>query len=157
MNQYDLVKVVGQGSYGKAILCKRKKDLKLCIIKQISLGKLSRKETLLAEQEATLLGRLSHPNIVTFWDRFVSNSMLHIVMEYVDGGDLDSFIKNHIKTTNGRVFLSENRVLDLFLQICLAIKHIHDRKILHRDLKTQVIILLFPFFFHLICIYFIFV
>jgi serine/threonine protein kinase len=33
MNKYDIEKVVGQGSYGKALLCKRKSDRKLCIIK----------------------------------------------------------------------------------------------------------------------------
>jgi NIMA (never in mitosis gene a)-related kinase len=137
MEKYDVQKVVGQGSYGRAILCRRKKDSKLCIIKQISLAKLSKKEAKLTEQEAQLLGKLSHPNIVAFWESFTSSSNLHIVMEFADGGDLDNYLKNYQKKFPGKE-VPESQVLNLFVQICLAIKHIHDRKILHRDLKGQV-------------------
>ncbi len=136
MNKYDIQKVVGQGSYGRAILCKRKNDSKLCIIKQISLGKLSRHEAKMTEQEAALLHKLQHPNIVAFWESFVANSNLHIVMEYADGGDLENYIKSYMRTARGRE-MPEAQVLNIFVQLCLAIKHIHDRKILHRDLKCQ--------------------
>jgi NIMA (never in mitosis gene a)-related kinase len=53
-------------------------------------------------------------------------------MDFADGGDLS--IK--ISERKGRVF-PENVVLDWFVQVCLAIKHVHDRKVLHRDLKSQ--------------------
>jgi NIMA (never in mitosis gene a)-related kinase len=46
------------------------------------------------------------------------------------GGDL----QNRVKEQRGRPF-SEQQVLEWFTQICLGLKHIHDRKILHRDLK----------------------
>lgn len=49
------------------------------------------------------------------------------------GGDLDQFIKRR----RGR-YLTEVEILELFVQIALAIKHTHDRKILHRDLKPGV-------------------
>lgn len=137
MEKYEIKKVVGEGSYGKAILCKRKVDSKLCIIKQISIKKLSKKEALLTEQEATLLKRLQHPNIVTFWESFLTNNNLHFVMEYADGGDLDHYIKAHAKRVP-RKEISEQQVINMFVQLSLAIKHIHDRKILHRDLKSQV-------------------
>lgn len=137
MEKYEIKKVVGEGSYGKAILCKRKADSKLCIIKQISIKKLSKKEALLTEQEATLLKRLQHPNIVTFWESFFGNNNLHIVMEYADGGDLDHYIKAHAKSVPRRE-IPEKQVVNMFVQLSLAIKHIHDRKILHRDLKSQV-------------------
>lgn len=137
MNKYDVQRVVGEGSYGRAVLCKRRRDSKLCIVKQISLTKLSKKEAKLTEQEAILLGKLQHPNIVTFWESFVSDSKLHIVMEYADGGDLDTHIKQYCKVHKCRE-IPEAHVVNLFVQLCLSIKHIHDRKILHRDLKSQV-------------------
>jgi NIMA (never in mitosis gene a)-related kinase len=142
MDKYDVKKVVGEGSYGKAVLCKRKVDSRLCIIKQISIKKMSRKEALLTEQEATLLKRLQHPNIVSFWESFVTSNSLYIVMEYADGGDLDHYIKAHAKAVPRRE-IPEKQVLHMFVQLALAIKHIHDRKILHRDLKSQVSVLLF--------------
>jgi NIMA (never in mitosis gene a)-related kinase 1/4/5 len=137
MDKYEVRKVVGEGSYGKALLCVRKVDKRMCIIKQIATGKLSKKEQKLTEQEAALLRNLHHPNIVQFWDSFINSSTLHIVMEFADGGDLDTYIKNYIRKNGGRE-MPEQQVLNFFIQLCLAIKHVHDRKILHRDLKTQV-------------------
>ncbi|XP_071058411.1 serine/threonine-protein kinase Nek1-like, partial [Pseudochaenichthys georgianus] len=61
---------------------------------------------------------------------------LYIVMDYCAGGDL--FKK--INSQKGVLF-SEEKVLDWFVQICLALKHVHDRKILHRDIKSQNIFL----------------
>lgn len=59
-------------------------------------------------------------------------------MEHADGGDLQTKIKK-VKEENS--YLTEDQVLNYFTQICLAIKHLHDRKILHRDLKSQNIFL----------------
>jgi NIMA (never in mitosis gene a)-related kinase len=58
-------------------------------------------------------------------------------MEFADGGDLDNYIKKFAKSSRGKE-MPEKQVLSWFVQLCLAIKHIHDRKILHRDLKSQV-------------------
>ena len=58
-------------------------------------------------------------------------------MDYADGGDLSMKIKEQ----NGKLF-PEDKILDWFTQVCLAIKHIHDRKILHRDIKSQNIFLM---------------
>lgn len=55
-------------------------------------------------------------------------------MDYADGGDMYSKIAYQKKI--GKLF-TEEQVVDWFLQIALAIKHIHSKKILHRDLKTQ--------------------
>ncbi len=55
-------------------------------------------------------------------------------MGYADGGDLSQKIQS-VKKAGKQ--LSEEEVLDLFVQICLAIQHVHDKRILHRDLKTQ--------------------
>lgn len=84
--------------------------------------------------EAKILERLDHPNIIKFIEVFRSTkpfASLNIVMDYADGGDLQSKIKNQ-KTKQ----FNESQILDWFTQICLAIKHIHDKKILHRDLKS---------------------
>lgn len=83
----QIERVIGEGSFGKALLCRRRSDRKRCIIKQISLGHLSPKEAKQTQQEATLLERLNHPNIVSFWDAFMKSSNLFIVMEFADGTD----------------------------------------------------------------------
>ena len=57
-------------------------------------------------------------------------------MAFAEGGDLSG----RIKAQSGRPF-TEDVILDWFVQLCLALKHVHDRKILHRDLKSQNIFL----------------
>jgi len=63
---------------------------------------------------------------------------LCIIMEYADGGDLAQRIEHQ---TAMKTPFPEHQVLDWFVQICLALKHAHDRLILHRDLKPQNIFL----------------
>jgi NIMA (never in mitosis gene a)-related kinase len=59
-------------------------------------------------------------------------------MDFADGGDLYTKIAQYKKL--GKMF-DEEQIIEWFLQICLALKHIHSRRILHRDLKTQNIFL----------------
>lgn len=136
MQNYTIERVVGEGSFGKALLCRRKGDQRRVIIKQVSIARMSSKDAQRTELEATLLSRLNHPNIVAFIDTFKTPSHLHIVMEYAEAGDLEGLVKNR----KGKL-IPQKEVLHLFVQIALALKHIHDRKILHRDLKSQNIFL----------------
>src|SRR5207237_1272345 len=86
-----------------------------------------------ALQEVKLLARLRHPFIVTYRESFLdSKDVLHIIMAYCEGGDLTS----KIKAANGAHF-SEEKVLDWFVQLALALQFCHSRKIIHRDLKSQ--------------------
>jgi len=92
-----------------------------------------------AIQESTILKNLDHSNIIKFREVYldqVNKQTLNIVMDFADGGDLQV----RIKAQKGKYF-QENQILDWFTQICLAIKHIHDRKVLHRDIKSQNIFL----------------
>lgn len=59
--------------------------------------------------------------------------MLHIVMGYCEGGDLCSRLK-----TYGDCLLPETQVVEWFVQIALGLQYLHDRNILHRDLKVSV-------------------
>ena len=90
--------------------------------------------------EIHVLKSMRHPYIVTYRESFMdkNNRCLCIVMDYADGGDLYTKIAQQKKL--GKAF-SEEQILDWFLQICLALKHIHSKRILHRDLKTQNIFL----------------
>jgi NIMA (never in mitosis gene a)-related kinase len=89
--------------------------------------------------EAKILSKLDHPSIIKFREVFISKKpryTLNLVTEFAEGGDLQS----KLKARKGKPF-PENQILDWFTQICLGIKHIHDRKIIHRDLKSQNIFL----------------
>ncbi|XP_005089290.1 serine/threonine-protein kinase Nek4 [Aplysia californica] len=134
---FDRLRVIGKGSYGEVWLAKHKKDKKQYVLKKMNLGKASRRERKSAEQEAKLLSKLKHPNIVSYKDSFETDSgFLYIAMQYCEGGDLYAKLKEQ----RGQA-LEERQVVEWFVQIAMALQYMHERNILHRDLKTQNIFL----------------
>ena len=137
---YKIIKQIGKGSFGTVYLCQNLKLKELCVIKRINLSKLDDKEKEETINESKILQKLDHQNIIKFYDVFIekkSEITLNLVTEYADGGDLSEKIKNQKKNN----YFPENEILDYFIQICFALKHIHDKKIIHRDLKSQNIFL----------------
>ncbi|XP_020825680.1 serine/threonine-protein kinase Nek5 isoform X2 [Phascolarctos cinereus] len=136
MDKYDVIKMIGEGAFGKAFLAKGKTDNQQCVIKEINLTKMPHREKEASKKEVILLAKMKHPNIVKFFTSLQEMNKLYIVMEYCDGGDL----MKRISRQHGVLF-DEDQILGWFVQISLGLKHIHDRKILHRDIKTQNIFL----------------
>ncbi|XP_013922060.1 PREDICTED: serine/threonine-protein kinase Nek5 isoform X3 [Thamnophis sirtalis] len=136
MDNYVIIKMIGEGAFGKIFLARKKEDNQQCVIKEINLTKMPRKEKESSQKEATLLAKMKHPNIVAFYASLQEKNNLYIMMEYCDGGDL----MKRINMQYGVLF-DEDKILGWFVQIALGLKHIHDRKILHRDIKTQNIFL----------------
>ncbi|XP_076858156.1 serine/threonine-protein kinase Nek5 isoform X3 [Brachyhypopomus gauderio] len=175
MNDYVVIRQIGQGAFGKALLVKERNGYaRQCVVKQINLSLVSPQEREAPLKEVTLLAKMKHPNIVAFFGSFhvldrdregvftqaqsgedmadevqlekkylfqhrkinTEGTNLYIVMEFCDGGDL----MKRITMRRGQPF-TEEQIVDWFVQICLGLKHIHDRKVLHRDIKAQNIFL----------------
>ncbi|XP_066896173.1 serine/threonine-protein kinase Nek1 isoform X9 [Kogia breviceps] len=136
MEKYVRVQKIGEGSFGKAILVKSLEDGRQYVIKEINISSMSGKEREESRREVAVLANMKHPNIVQYRESFEENGSLYIVMDYCEGGDLFK----RINAQKGILF-QEDQILDWFVQICLALKHVHDRKILHRDIKSQNIFL----------------
>ncbi len=78
-----------------------------------------------------LLSGLNHPNVLGYIDSFMHKNHLCIITELCERGDMYNNLKARKK------YLSEDEVVDWFIQICNALHYIHRHKVLHRDLKTQ--------------------
>ncbi|EAR93072.2 Serine/Threonine kinase domain protein (macronuclear) [Tetrahymena thermophila SB210] len=134
---YKRIKLLGEGAFGKAYLVEDLRTHELLVQKQMDMKAMSTEEKRETQKEARILQQLNHPNIVKFKDVYTTKKgKLCIIMEYADGGDLAKVVKD----ARGK-YLQEKQILDWFTQICLAMKHVHDRKIIHRDLKGQNIFL----------------
>ncbi|XP_077872199.1 serine/threonine-protein kinase Nek3 isoform X2 [Ictidomys tridecemlineatus] len=131
MDDYTVLKVIGEGSFGRALLVQQKSSNQLFAIKEIRLPK-SLSDTQNSRKEAVLLAKMKHPNIVAFKESFEAEGHLHIVMEYCDGGDL----MQKIKQQRGKLF-PEDMILNWFTQMCLGVNHIHKKRVLHRDIKSK--------------------
>ncbi|XP_026791253.3 serine/threonine-protein kinase Nek4 isoform X1 [Pangasianodon hypophthalmus] len=137
MESYVFMRVVGKGSYGEVNLVQHKSDHKQYVIKKLNLRTSSKRERRAAEQEAQLLSQLKHPNIVTYRESWEGDDyQLYIVMGFCEGGDL----YHRLKQQKGEL-LPERQVVEWFVQIAMALQYLHEKHILHRDLKTQNIFL----------------
>jgi non-specific serine/threonine protein kinase/NIMA (never in mitosis gene a)-related kinase len=133
MQDYERVKLLGQGSFGKAFLVRHRQSRELLCAKMVKVSCASAKERKAIKLEVELMKKLDHPNIVRYHDSFLTARRAHlcIMMEYCDGGDLEG----HIKRSRGRI--TESKALALFVQVALGLNYLHQHRVLHRDLKPQ--------------------
>lgn len=81
-------------------------------------------------REAKNLSKIRHPNIVNVFEVIETNNTAYIIMEYVNGDNLDNYIINH-----GR--LTEDKALHLFHPLCEAMNFMHEQRMLHLDIKPK--------------------
>uniref|UniRef100_A0A915ABQ3 non-specific serine/threonine protein kinase n=1 Tax=Parascaris univalens TaxID=6257 RepID=A0A915ABQ3_PARUN len=138
MDDYEKIAVVGRGAHGVCWLCRRKDDVfrQTVIVKTVSLDGLTAEEETAIMGEVTLLQRLHHPHIIGYYESFKTENALSIVMQYAEGGTMDKMISDQ-----KGVFFSEQQVLNYFTQVSVGLEYMHSKQILHRDLKTQNILL----------------
>ncbi|KAG5846275.1 hypothetical protein ANANG_G00148050 [Anguilla anguilla] len=127
---YTLVGETGQGAFGKALRVKNEKDGKDYVIKTLQKTNMMR--------EVSELEALKHPFIVQYNDSFEDDMNVYIVVEYCEGGDLSQEIKKQKDTGE---YFPEDQILTWFVEICMAVEYVHEKNILHRDIKPQNIFL----------------
>jgi len=136
-DRYRRVRIVGRGSFGCCWLVQNSVGEHF-ILKQIDVSKMPAKQKEEAANEVTLLSKLRHPFIINYRESYVEDGLLCIITDYAERGDLYNIIRQ--RRLHAGPF-RETLVMRWFTQMCLAVKHVHDRRILHRDLKTQNIFL----------------
>ena len=131
--KYDIIEIIGQGMYGKVYKAINKSEQKYYAIKTLNFQNVSEKERLNIEMEINLLQELKHPNIVLYKESFLDeNQNLNIVTTFCEGGDLYQKI---FKTQKN--YFPEKVIINSLVQLLLGLSYIHDKKIVHRDIKTK--------------------
>jgi len=100
----------------------------------VDVSSASPKETQDAVKEGRLLAAFKHPYVVRYRESFIESGWLCILMDYCEGGDLSKQIEHAKKK---RQPIPEDQVLRWITQALLALKYIHDKHVLHRDLKSS--------------------
>ena len=130
---YKNIEIIGQGMYGKVYKSLNINENKYYAIKSLNFKDISSKERLNIEREVNLLKELKHPNIVLYKDSFISkDNYFNIVTTFCEGGDM---YKKIFKENN--IYFEENRIINWIVQLLLGLSYIHDKKIVHRDIKTK--------------------
>jgi hypothetical protein len=135
---YDLADEIGEGKFGVVKLGIHKKTGEKVAIKIIKKATMNNADIELVRTEIDILKLCKHPNIVTLLDHFENSEYIFLVMEYLSGGDFDSYLKNN------KFNFNEKFVANTMNQIASGIKYLHDYGIVHRDLKPENIMLSKP-------------
>ena len=140
MNDFLLEKILGKGSFGSVYLVRRKEDNKIYALKTVTFEKLNKRDQENSLNEVRILASINHPNVIgykeAFWDD--TGRSLNIVMEYADDGDLESKI---VKMRKEGGMFNESLIWSYSIQMIEGLKALHDKKIMHRDIKSANIFL----------------
>ena len=133
---YKILKKIGSGGMGDVYLAEHKVLENTVAIKSLHANlvkdEIFRKRF---KSEAKIHSKLNHPNVVKLIDFQERKDGLFIIMEYVEGQQLDDYIKN----VSGPI--AEKELITLFLQIVDAISHAHSKGLVHRDIKPANVII----------------
>lgn len=136
---YTVENVLGEGAFG-VVYKVRHKFLGIQALKVFHPEKLSEKIASDFLNEAVILSKITHPNVVRVFEAnhfdLQGKSVAYVAMEYVAGGTLDAYIRKNVR-------LEINLALQIQMMICRGLAHVHafSPPIIHRDVKPQNIML----------------
>ena len=125
LHKYQFIKPIGSGGFASVFLVLSTK-YNIEFVAKVSdfKGKTGELDT----TEINSLINLSHPHIIRTYEYFTDSDYMYLILEYCEGGSLDDFVKK-----NGPIH--PPRLYNICSQILEALKHCHDLKIAHRDIK----------------------
>ncbi|KAM5125402.1 serine/threonine-protein kinase SIK2-like [Mantella aurantiaca] len=131
---YDIERTLGKGNFAVVKLARHRVTNTQVAIKIIDKTRLDRTNLEKIYREIQIMKRLRHPNIIRLYQVMETRDMIYIVTEYAKNGELFDHM-----TQRGKMTEAEAR--EKFLQILAAVEFCHKQNIVHRDLKTENILL----------------
>ena len=136
LERFEVISTISNTLQDSLKLVKLKEDGKLYTIKSVRVDENSEKEKELFFNELRILVPLTHKNIIMYKEAFYDKETktLNMVIEYIDGGDLSMKIQ---LAKRKKIFFKEKIIWEIFIQILEGVNYLHNKFIIHRDLKTS--------------------
>ena len=136
-DKYEVVKLLGTGTFGKVAEVRNKISKQIFACKEIAIKRIVDINKL--KTEIAIMIKADHPNIIKLYEIYQDNSHIDLIMEECKGGELfERIIRNIEKHKN----YSEKTAAKIFKQLISAIAYCHSQGICHRDLKPENILFL---------------
>lgn len=123
--------MIGEGSTGRVFLATERDSGRKVAIKKMDLTKQQRRELLV--NEAATMKYYTHPNIVEMYNSYLVGEELWLVLEYLEGGALTDIVTN--------TSMNEQQIATVCLQCLQALAYLHAEGLIHRDIKSDSILL----------------
>lgn len=128
---------LGSGAYSQVKLYKHTKTNTLYAIKSIKKSLLTIFLPIKALfREIAIHKSLNHDNIIKLYDQLEDSTKIYLVLEYASNINLNDHIKK-------KKLLTEPQAAKIFVELCLAIKYLHEKGVIHRDIKPENILISF--------------
>ncbi|XP_074515131.1 serine/threonine-protein kinase SIK1 [Sebastes fasciatus] len=131
---YEIIRTLGKGNFAVVKLARHKVTKTQVAIKIIDKTRLNPSNLEKIYREVQIMKLLNHPHIIKLYQVMETKDMLYIVTEYANNGEMFDYL-----TSNGR--MSEDEARKKFWQILTAVDYCHRHHIVHRDLKTENLLL----------------
>lgn len=135
MERYRELRKLSRSNHSEVLLVEAvAQPGRLFALKRVVLEDEDLAETAALNTEVSLLARMSHPNIVTYHESFLDKDVLCIVTDYADSGDL----LQRVKEARARQEpIPEKQIWEWTVQLLHSLQFLHNRSVIHRDLKSQ--------------------
>eukprot|EP01098_Paradermamoeba_levis_P010729 TRINITY_DN4519_c0_g2_i2.p1 TRINITY_DN4519_c0_g2~~TRINITY_DN4519_c0_g2_i2.p1 ORF type:complete len:466 (-),score=133.53 TRINITY_DN4519_c0_g2_i2:350-1747(-) len=135
IDDFDLLKVIGKGSFGKVLQVRKKDNGRIYALKVLDKKTIiERNEVEHTKAERNILEKLVHPFLMNLHYSFQSSDKLYFVMDYVNGGELFYHLQKDRR-------FSEERTRFYCAEIVCGLEYLHNAGVIYRDLKPENILL----------------
>ena len=138
-DDFEILQQLGSGAFGTVFKVLSKVNNKIYAMKKINIKEIreeNEKAYQLTLNETEFLSELTkksnQPHIIKYYKHFVEGDYLHIIIEFIENGDMDDFIEAHKKINQ---HISEEELWSIFLQSMEGLAYIHEMGVIHRDIK----------------------
>lgn len=151
MQKYQIIKELGKGTYGKVMLVKNLESDRLAALKQIIIprtkdNKLNPQKLKMAQREILFLKKIADPQcnpyLACYYDSCIdyNKNIVYIEMEYIDGPDIKTYLSS-LAERNLPLDEITGIIYKIIRSMILALKDIHNKGILHLDVKPENILI----------------